>query len=139
MKLFYRQFEHAGDIGLEVFAPNMVMLYENAAMAIYDIMTDFQQIKAVKPFNIQVSGENSEELLVAWLAELNFYTQSDFRVFCKFEILQLTHNHLSARVWGEKIDLKRHPIRLEIKAITFHQLEIIQKSDGIQARIILDI
>ncbi|MCK5740086.1 archease [bacterium] len=117
----------------------MVVLYENAATAIYDIMTDFQTIKAVRPLDIQVTGENPEELLVAWLAELNFYTQSDFWLSCKFEILQLTDRSLSARVWGEKINLKRHPIQLEIKAVTFHQLRIIQKQSDFQARLILDI
>jgi SHS2 domain-containing protein len=139
MKIRYRQFDHAGDLGLEIFAPDRATLYENAALTLYDILTDFKQIKAVSPLDIQVTGANSEELLVAWLAELNFYTQSDFWLFCTFEILELADTHLSARVWGEKIDPKRHPVQLEIKAITYHQLHIIQQPEGFQARLILDI
>ncbi len=47
---------------------------------------------------------------------------------------------LAARLWGERTDRERHPPLTEIKAVTYHHLEVTQVADeDWRARVLLDV
>jgi SHS2 domain-containing protein len=135
----YQQFEHTGDIGVKIFGATLKELFENAAFALFDVMTDIKKIEPHAGQEIIVKADDFEELLVNWLSELNFLFQTEFKLFSQFEITEIDYNNLKATAFGEKIDPKRHEIETEIKAVTFHQLKIELTPDGWQGRIIFDI
>jgi SHS2 domain-containing protein len=64
---------------------------------------------------------------------------TEHKVFCRFDISTLTEQRLEAEVHGEKTDPERHTIYTEIKAITFHALQIEHLDGGWKARIIFDL
>ena len=47
--------------------------------------------------------------------------------------------NLKVIVIGEKFDEKRHELRVEIKAVTFHQMEIKNVNNEYSTRIVFDI
>jgi len=135
----YQLIEHTGDIGIQVFGVSEEELFENAGFALFDIMTDMQQVQSIVNYEIEVTGNDREELLVNWLSELNFIFQTQYVLFRDFKVLNMNEKHLKAIVIGEIRDPAKHPVRMEIKAVTYHQLKIEQTSEGWCGWVIFDI
>ena len=117
----------------------MQELFIVAGLALFDAITDLSSVRVKKIKRIKVTAPDREALLVNWLSELNFYCITGLEVFNKFEIDSVSETHLSALVGGEKIDLKRHEIKTEIKAITYHGLYVRQQPEGWSAQVIFDV
>ena len=93
---------------------------------------------AKENIKVNLKEDNREELLISWLNELIFqFSARDF-LPKQFKINKISENSLSADIRGEKIDLTRHKILAEIKAATYHELEIKKAAGGFQAKVILD-
>jgi SHS2 domain-containing protein len=72
------------------------------------------------------------------LTELLFTFHVRRLLLIKFDV-NIQASGLTAIAHGEKIDLKRHEINLEIKAITWHGLKVVQSPTGWMAEVIVDI
>ena len=68
----YEQLEHAGDIRIKVYGDSLNELFVNAGYALFDIITDIKKIQPELTEYVEVSGIDSEELVVNWLSELNY-------------------------------------------------------------------
>jgi SHS2 domain-containing protein len=135
----YQLIDHTGDIGIQVFGMSLEQLFENAGFALFDIMTDLNEVNLTVIREIEVTGNDREELLVNWLSELNFIFQTQYVLFKNFRIESMNEHHLKAIVTGEKRDPEKHPVKMEIKAVTYHQLKIEQTPEGWRAWVIFDI
>lgn len=135
----YVRLDHTGDIRIKVFGNSLNELFENSAYAMFDIITDANAISAQLAETVEASGFDKEELLVNWLAELNFLFLTEAKIFNKFEIEHLNDREIIATVIGEKFNSYRHPIRTEIKAVTFHDLHIEEKANHWETKIVFDI
>ena len=135
----YHQIEHTGDIGIKIFGADLRQLFENAGFALFDLMTKISKVQPTQTRKIEIRAGDREELLVNWLSELNYIFQTEYWMACRFEITHLTGNSLTAIVTGEPLDPQRHPIKLEIKAVTFHHLQIEQNPVGFTGQVIFDI
>ena len=56
-----------------------------------------------------------------------------------FSILEINDRHLVAEVRGEPFDSARHSIKTEIKAVTYHEVEVRETEKGLKARLIFDV
>jgi len=135
----YVQLDHTGDIRIKVSGKSIEELFINAAYALFDLITDASKIDSQLSETVEVSGIDKEELLVNWLSELNYLFITESKVFNKFEIEHLKDLELSATAIGEKFNSHKHPIRTEIKAVTFHDLQIEQVGDIWETKIVFDI
>jgi SHS2 domain-containing protein len=135
----YEQIEHTGDIGIKIFGDSLKELMINAASAMFDVMLDIAEPKTNLAEEIVITGDNLDELLVNWLSELNYIFITEQKVFTKFDIARITNNEISATALGEKYDPHRHQIKLEIKAITYHEIYIKQVKEKWEAQVIFDI
>ncbi|MFA6320808.1 MAG: archease [Candidatus Omnitrophota bacterium] len=135
----YEQFEHTADIGIRVFGKDLKELFENAALGMFDLIADLDGIKAPIEESVEVDGDTSEELLVAWLDELlyRFYTKEI--IFSKFQIDSLSGNSMKAKVFGRPVSVNRNRLKTEIKAVTYSDLRIAKGSSGYQVEIIFDV
>lgn len=81
-----------------------------------------------------------EELLFDWLAELIYLKDSKSMLFGKFEVKieEKEGYRLSAFVWGEPADQKKHKVRVDVKAVTYHLLEVKQINNMWTAKVVLD-
>ncbi len=135
----FKTFDHTADIGLEVWGDTFEAIFEEAAKGLFSLMAELSQVKIREVHTIELKAESGEELFMAWLKELLFIFDTKHILFSQFQVTNLTFNHLTAKVSGEKLDPKKHQLGKEAKAITRHQFEFKKTADGFRARVIIDI
>ena len=124
----YELIEHTADVGIKAYGKNISEAFENAAKGMFDIITDKSEIEAVGEYEIHLEAQDLEQLLVDWLSELLFLNSAKNLVFSFFKVeLDEKNNSLSAHVFGEKYNISKHKIGMEIKAVTYHILEVRNK------------
>ena len=124
----YEFIDHTADILIKAFGNNLSECFENAAQAMFDIITDNSKIKSIGQYNIQLKSPDLEQLLVDWLSELLFLNSAKNLVFGDFKlIIDDKEPNLEAKIYGEKYSIKKHKNGMEIKAITYHMLKVNNK------------
>jgi len=135
----YRILEHPSDIGIEATGSSLKEAFENAAIGLLSIITDPQSVDAEEDRYIKLKGTDLENLLIKWLSEILYLYDGENFVVGRVEIESISPTFLEAIVSGEPVDDRRHPMNLDVKAITYHQLKIQRKKDGCLVRVFLDI
>lgn len=120
----YEKLEHKADTGFLVKAPSLERLYIHAAMALTDMIVPLKAIRGENRYEIAVTADSSESLMVKWLNEVLFLFErhkflASHIVFSKFD-----GKTIEAVLQGDYYEAKRHGCPSEIKATTYHQLEI---------------
>jgi len=131
--------EHTADAGIKAYGKTKEEMFKNAALGMFDIIANLKNIKLQESIDIELEAKNTEELLVAWLRELLYQTQAKKILFKKFAFQDLNETRLRAICYGEKIDPKKHHLKTEIKAVTYHQLKVEQENSLWAGRIIFDL
>jgi len=139
----YKIIEHMADVGLRAFGETKERLFENAARGMFFIITGssgFARQGNEQYWTIKCEGANLGELLVEWLSELLYIHSTDFVILNDFIIKSMTSNHLQAQSGGLKINKSSYHIEKEIKAVTYHHLQVMKNEKGYwEAIIIFDI
>ncbi|MEA1997792.1 MAG: archease, partial [Euryarchaeota archaeon] len=78
--------EHPSDVGFEVYGDTLAELYANAAIAMYSLMTDVDEIEGEEEREIDINSEDLYSLMFDWLDELIFLFDSESLVMKKFDI-----------------------------------------------------
>lgn len=135
----FETFEHTADLGLRIRAATLDDLFAEAGQALFStIVEDLAAVQPRQREQIAIAGTDSEYLLFDWLKELLYRFDAEHTLFCRFRAT-IGGSGLEAEVWGEPLDLERHVLNHEVKAITYHGLKVEQTSDGWLAEIIVDI
>jgi SHS2 domain-containing protein len=135
----YDLLDHTADIGVKAYGETLNEAFENAAKAMFDIITDESEIEFVGQYSIELRADDLEQLLVDWLDELLFLHSAKNLVFSHFKVnINKKEKKLIANIFGEKFDLSKHKIGTEIKAITYHMLEV-RKKKPYHVQILFDI
>jgi SHS2 domain-containing protein len=134
-------FAHTADLGLRVTAPTLELLMADAARGLFAIIAgDLGQIRprldTVEQFD--VAGADPAWLLFDWMSELHAAFELRRMLFCGFDVsIDVTGLHATAH--GEPYDPARHSLAHEIKAITQHELSVVETAGGWEATMIVDI
>lgn len=134
-----REFDHTGDLGIEVEGESLAAVFEESASGMFGLLTDLSTVDDVNEYHVSVNGADVVELLLNWLSELNFMHLTERVLFCSFNVKIFDDRRLVASVGGESIDPVRHKIHTEIKAVTYHEMVVEEREDGWYARVIFDI
>lgn len=141
----YEFFDVTADVGYLAYGNSLEEVYENSALAMFDVITDVNKVskKELKRFSIE--SEDLISLLYDFLEELLFIHEVELFFFSGFDVKieeKFTNNiksyHLESLAFGEKIDWNIHERRSEVKAITFHMMKIFDENN-LKARVILDL
>lgn len=135
----YTVFNHTADLGLEIFGEDEKELFANAAFAIFDIITNLEDVSAREVLRFAVDGFDLEDLLVNYLREVLYMFNGMGLLLKDFSIFEIDGRHAVAQAMGEPFDSERHSIKTEIKAVTYHQVEVRKTEKGLKARVILDV
>lgn len=131
----WREIEHTADWAIEVTAPHLPGLFRDAAAGLYGLAGCELGNRSPDRDEICVEGPDVETLLVSFLDELLF----------QLEVHRVAHTTLVPRIDGEELSVITSPVRVvavnkEIKAVTFHDLEIVQTDDGnFHATVVFDV
>lgn len=137
-----REIDHTGDIGIRVTAPTLPALFERAAAGTFHVLTDLSAVQPTTETSISVEGRDREALMVRWLSDLNYRHTVDRQLFCAFSVAAIEETddgfRLTGTARGEAIDPNRHTVYTEIKAITFHGMDIQHTDAGWTVQVIFD-
>jgi SHS2 domain-containing protein len=135
----YRIFEHTADLGVEIYGLNERELFYNAAFALFDIMTDVNLVRVRKEKRIFVEGGDLEELLVNFLREILYMYNGEGLLLKECAISEMDNFHIKGTARGEPFAQERHHMNIEIKAVTYHCVEIRKTPETWIGRVIFDV
>jgi SHS2 domain-containing protein len=135
--------EHTADAYIAAYGATMEEALGNAALAMFEVMTDTQKVNPAHKEDVEVEAEDEYALLYSWLEALLVKFEVDGMLFSKFDVHSFKETKdgfkLKATVWGEKFNPEKHPQKVGVKAATYHQMEIIREVDKATLMFILDI
>ncbi len=134
---------HMTDAYVEVRAPTLAAVFEESAFAMFDVMTDPTAIKSEFTDQFEVTAHDRVSLLHDWLEQLLLKFDLDGKVYSRFHVEKIEEQnenvHLVAEAKGGIFVRGRHPAKVEIKAVTYHRMEVRAARRGYVARYILDL
>ena len=141
LKKAFEYFEATADVGFYAYGGSLEKAYENAGLAMFNVISDTRKIRQKESRHIEVISEDLVSLLYDYLEELLFYHEVDFMLFCDFdvEIKRIDDAfNLKAKIKGESINWNKHERKTEIKAITFHMMDV-KKTSHYELQAIVDL
>lgn len=129
------------DAAFEAQAKSLEELFATCAKATFEVMANTKKIEPKDVIKIELKHNELDKLLFDWLAELIYLKDAKEMFFGKFDLKIDKKNKyvLSAQVFGEKIDYKKHKVKVDVKAVTLHLFEVKKVGNNWNARIVLDI
>jgi SHS2 domain-containing protein len=135
--------EHTADAYVRAHGTNMEEAYGNAALAMFETMTNSTKIAQTQQETFEIEAEDQYALLYNWLEALLVKFDTESMLFSRFEITDWKETaetfKFKAKVWGEKFDPKKHPQKVGVKAVTYHLMVIIREPERVVLEFILDI
>ncbi len=169
LKKDYEYFDVTADIGFYAYGSSLEEAYENAGSAMFNVITDLEKVKPAVSREIEIVSEDLVSLLYDYLEELLFLQDVDFLFLSKFDVKieklddsqkksldenlpdgealsinpdeesSLSNYKLIATLYGEEINWDVHEHRSEVKAVTYHLMDV-KKENGVYIlRAILDL
>jgi SHS2 domain-containing protein len=135
----YSLIDHTADFGIHVYGLDSKELFANAAWALFDLITEMDQLSGLDSCRIEVSGDDWCDLMVNWLREVLYLWNGKELLVKKVQILSLSETALTATLECDSFNPDRHVIKTEIKAVTYHQIQVTSSLHGWEAKIIFDI
>src|SRR5438067_12387994 len=97
----YEVFEHTADIGLHAYGSTLAELFIHAAQGMESLMVAPEQIQLQVSRELAAQGHDEVSLLIAWLNELIVLFDTEYLLFCAFEIDDITATSVKGRASGE--------------------------------------
>lgn len=127
------------DVAVVAYGESLPMLFAHAAEGLVNIVANPEQIEKAEKREIKLSGTDYENLLVKWLSEVLYFIEVKEFFGKEFKIYCLKEKFLHAAIIGEPYNLKKHLIKTEVKAVTYHQLILKHQKKIWRAKIIFDL
>jgi SHS2 domain-containing protein len=138
--LSYKLLEHATDAVIEITASNLKEAFTVAGQSVVDITLDSEKVEEREQRLFKVTGKDLRYLLFNWLEEVNYLLITEGFAIHRFSVAISKNSEykLNATAYGEPLDLQKHRFRVEIKAPTFHEMEISEGKEVVM-RFLLDL
>jgi len=131
----YEEVEHTADAAIRAYGRDLPELFANAAYGMFDLLADMQKLHPTIEREVSLEASDLEALLVDWLGELLYLREVHGEVYKEFEITTLSPTKLRAVAKGGK----RFAPRMNIKAVTYHDLKIEKTEEGYVTTIVFDV
>lgn len=145
----YKLFNHTADIGCEIFGKTRKELFANGVTALFDLILDQKRDRGNflaaalrttgEEKSITINGNGLEDLLINFLREVLYLFNGKKWVTIDCRPVEITRELIVAQLYGESYNLKKHPVTMEIKAVTYHGLSVKKTAQGWKARVIFDV
>ncbi|MFO7558358.1 MAG: archease [Desulfobacterales bacterium] len=134
----YELIDHTADFGIRVFGRDLETLYENAAYALFDLITDIRRLGRNHTLHLTIEGEDKIDLMFNWLREILYLWNGREMLVAETSVQIVSETCFQADIRYDQYEKGRHEIRNEIKAVTWHQLDVKKASKGWTGEIIFD-
>lgn len=128
--------DHTADWALRIYGSDLAQLLANAATGMASLLVhDVQDVPVDVERHLELDAFDSETLLVDWLTELAYWAEDEGLIFTEISLSEVTDTHLKATLRGGRVaELLKH-----IKAVTYHNLEIVKTEHGLAATVVFDV
>jgi SHS2 domain-containing protein len=138
----FRYIDHVSDVMVEAFGSSLSQAFEQSARALTNIMCDVSRVDPQKSITIEVSGFDKKSLLYNWLESVLLSLLVDNLALAEFNIKVRKSNgvfQLHGVCKGEQFLRDKHNYKVEVKAITYHEMKILRRRDKWTMRFIVDL
>ena len=135
----YRRVDPTADCGIQVSGRDLKALFENAGLALFDLIADISLVKSSFAYPVQVSGSDWPDLMVNWLRELLYLWTGKEMLVKEIEVMEILKYRLSATLRVDAFNATKHRLKHEIKAVTYHRIQVTQSPKGCEAIVIFDV
>ncbi len=135
----YTLLDHTADLRIRVVGADLASLYENAGLALFDLIVQGPATGDGDATELHLTGQDRADLLVNFLREILYLWTGHEKVVTMVRVTHITDVSLSARVATVDFVPRRQHIVHEIKAVTYHQIEVGRTETGWQAMVVFDI
>jgi SHS2 domain-containing protein len=142
MSRSYKYIDHTADIAAEISGSSLEELFAAGAEAFLDSIVDEQKFEADDLLDIELTASSKEELLITFLNELNYLVITKKWLCSSIQSMKIFNDvdgcELSAELKGTKLK-KDIQLKQEIKSVTYHQVEIIERDGNYSTLVVFDI
>jgi len=139
----YEFLEHVSDAYIAAYGKTLEEAFQNAAEAMFQTMIETRTVAVTLEETVAAEGHDREELLYNWLETLLLKFDTEGKVYREFEIEKIEQRNskfvLKAKIRGEPYKADKHKPKVEVKAVTYHQMEIKEQNRGYMLKFILDL
>lgn len=142
MAMGYRFLDHMTDAIIEAYATTLEEAFQNAALGLIDTMIDLKTVRPKKKIKLIANGHDLYSLLFDWLDKVLLLLVADWIALSQFSIEIRKDNNgysIEGTALGEPLDVDRHRYKVEIKAVTYHEMEIKQEGELVTVRFLVDL
>jgi SHS2 domain-containing protein len=139
----YEFLSHTTDAYVQARGSTLENAFESAGKALFDTLCDLNSITPTLVDRVVIEGHDEPELLYSWLESLLLKFELDQKVYSRFKVGKISRStsglRTAAEISGEPYDRRRHGAKVEVKAVTYHKMEIMRENDATTLRFILDL
>ena len=134
----FKFLQHTADIKFQAFGNSLKEVYENSALALFNVIYD-KKINEKKKFKIKVQGHDLESLLYNFLEEFLILVDSKNFLPSKIRILKFNEKNfkIEAEIIGDNAE--NYQISMHVKAITYNEMFVKKKKNKFISQVVLDI
>lgn len=131
--------DHPSDLGIEAYGDTLKEAFCEAGKGLLSIILDLPESAPIELRTIRLHGADSTQLLLQWLSEILYLFDGEHFVGTELSIESLTETDLLGSARGINFVPGSHPTKLDVKAVTYHNIEIGRRDGGVIIRVFLDI
>ncbi len=131
----FEEIAHTADWSIRVWADDLRGLLTESARGMYALANAVASQSPRATRELSLEAVDTESLLVAFLEELLYFSESEKLLFDDFSQLHLEGSNLSGIMEGGALRSQEK----EIKAVTFHNLAIRRSGRGLEVEIVFDV
>lgn len=133
----YEILDHPADLKIRAFGKDLKEVFVNMAQALAEQQSPVQASAKGAAEEIKVESDSLESLFVDWLSEILYRGEVNKKVYSDFEIMEFSEKpyKIKAKIRGVAVKSKN----IDIKAVTYHELEIKKNGDHWEVIVVFDI
>lgn len=131
--------DHTADLGIKVRGTDLEDLFAGAARSMMQLMVKGKTPENTTSRRLSVSGEDLADLMIRWLGEILYLFDGEKEVVDDVQIDFISNSRIDATLSLTPFDPEFYEILHEIKAVTYHQIEVVEKANHWEATIIFDL
>ena len=126
----YEVLDHTADLMIKGYGSTLEECYANLAYGMFDQTVDLRDVAPKETREVDVTGFDDEDALYSFLSELLFIEAYENIILKEFEV-KIDGLHITCTARGELLDRSKMRIRGEIKAVTFHMMDIDRETPSV--------
>jgi SHS2 domain-containing protein len=137
----FEEIEHTADYAIRAYGRDLRELVENAGRGMISLIVDPSELPAERTVEVSATAADAEQLVVRALKEILFLEEDGLGVPVRFAVATVDAERFSMQgtVGLASLEAARSALRGGIKAVTYHNLQIVHRDGLLSIEITFDV